>query len=157
MTKHIDDFLNIPHTDELDEKTEVVEVKDESNALSIIRSDDTHAKEADVVRNRALELQDEIAEVARNIEPSRSARMFEVSGQHLKIALDASNSKEKAKLEAAKLKIEAAKLGIRDDSISSLDSGDEVMVDRNSLIRQLMAEEKAVIDAKTTETDDKDK
>lgn len=156
MTKHIDDFLDIPHEDELNEKssTDVVEVG--PNNLSLISSDDTHSKEADEIRNKALELQDEIADIARNIEPSRSARMFEVSGQHLKIALEASNSKEKRKMEAAKLKIEAAKAGMNDNDMSGLNSGKELMVDRNALIRQLMAEEKEiVVDVEPDETDEK--
>ena len=159
MTKHIDDFLDIPHEDELTEEAnkEVVETDSNTN-LSLILPDDAHAKETDVIRNKALDLQDEIADIARNVEPSRSARMFEVSGQHLKIALDASNSKEKAKLDAAKLKIEAAKIGVDDKSMTSLNSGDEIMIDRNALIRKLLADEKeTIIDVEPDEITDKDK
>ena len=141
MTKQIDDFLNIPHENEIvevDETTDIVE--NNSSATSLIIPDSTHEREADEIRKKALDLQDEIAEIARNVEPSRSARMFEVSGQHLKLALEASNSKEKHKLEAAKLKLEAAKLQLNDDAVSTLNSGKEIVADRNALIRELLAE-----------------
>ena len=159
MTKHIDDFLNIPHEDELNEDSNTDVVEATLAGLPVLPPDnDDHAKESDEIRKKALDLQDEIADIARNIEPSRSARMFEVSGQHLKIALEASNSKEKRKMEAAKLKIEAAKLGVDAESVASLNSGGEVMVDRNALIRQLLAEEEeTVVDVEPDEIVDKDK
>ena len=154
MTKQIDDFLNIPHEDELDgdsQNNNLVETKETSREV-VIPSDSVHENEVDEIRKRALDLQDEIADIARNIEPSRSARMFEVSGQHLKLALDASNSKEKSKLEAAKLKLEAAKLKVDDDTVNSLNSGKEVIADRNALIKQLLAEEEGnVVDVETDE------
>jgi hypothetical protein len=147
MTKHMDDFLNIQHEDELlddnEETTDVVEIATHSDV--IVHVDSIHDTETENIRAKALDLQEEIADIARNVEPSRSARMFEVSGQHLKIALDASNSKEKHKLEAAKLKIEAARLKIDDQTVNSLNNGMEVMADRNDLIKQLLAEDSASI------------
>jgi len=159
MTKHMDDFLDIPHEDELIDEVETKEVVETgSNNLPLISSDDTHEKEAEEIRKKALDLQDEIADIARNVEPSRSARMFEVSGQHLKLALEASNSKEKRKLEAAKLKIEAAKAGMNDGTMAGLNSGDELMVDRNALIRQMLADDKEkVVDVVPVETPTKEK
>lgn len=156
MTKHIDNFLNIPHVEDLEEKKDVV-LQQPTSALPAVLEDDTHAKEADEVRQKALDLQEEIAEVARNTEPSRSARMFEVSGQHLKLALEASISKEKRKLEAAKLKLEAARLKVDDDTVNSLNSGAEVIADRNVLIKQLMAEDKVIdVDLEDTTNDVKE-
>lgn len=142
MTKHMDDFLNIPHESELEESKEVAPAP--QPAPPMVHADSAHETEAEEIRKRAMDLQDEIAEVARNVEPSKSARMFEVSGQHLKIALEASNSKEKRKLEAAKLKIEAARLKVDDDTVNSLNSGAEVIADRNALIKQLIAEDEVV-------------
>ena len=144
MTKKIDDFLNIPHEDELvatDESS--LPIKASNNSL--IPHDNVHEQEATEVHKRALELQEEIADIARNVPPDRSARMFEVSGQHLKLALEASNSKEKYKLDAAKLKLEAARLKIDSDAVNSLNSGQEIIADRNELIRQLLSEEEGSI------------
>ena len=107
--------------------------------------DNTHEQEATEIHKRALEIQEEIADIARNVPPDRSARMFEVSGQHLKLALDASNAKEKYKLDAAKLKLEAARLKIDSDTVNSLNSGQEIIADRNDLIRQLLDEEEGNI------------
>ena len=159
MTKHMDDFLDIPHEDELEELDDNKTVVESTpTSLPIISSDDAHAKETDVIRDRALDLQEEIAEVARNVEPARSARMFEVSGQHLKIALDAANAKEKSKLEAAKLKLDAARLKVDDETVNSLNSGNEVMADRNTLIKQLLAEEEGkVVDVEAEDIVDDDK
>ncbi len=161
MTKHIDDFLNIPHGEELeettqeiqvDEPTNVVSTEEKGNSIVSFVKEDEHTKETDEIRTKALDLQEEIADVARNVEPSRSARMFEVSGQHLKIALDASNSKIKAQLDAAKIKLDAAKLKIDDDMIDGLNSGKEVVADRNALIKELLSEEDGgVIDVEVDE------
>ena len=161
MTKHIDDFLNIPHDEELeetvqeiqvDESTNIVSAEEKGSSIVSFIKEDEHTKEADEIRTKALELQDEIADVARNIEPSRSARMFEVSGQHLKLALDATNSKIKAQLDAAKIKLDAAKLKIDNDMIDGLNSGKEVIADRNALIRELKQEESGgVIDVEVDE------
>jgi len=151
MTKHIDDFLNIPHAEDINEEHNAVDTTNNNSSL-IATVDSVHSKEVDEVRKKALDLQEEIAEVARNVEPSRSARMFEVSGQHLKLALEASNVKEKMKIESAKLKLEAARLHIEDESISSLNNGAEIIEDRNELIRQLKAEEENnIIDVEVEE------
>lgn len=158
MTKHIDDFLDIPHEDELNEDGTGDLVETSSVGLPVLSDDEIHAREAEEIRKKALDLQEEIADVARNVAPDRSARMFEVSGQHLKIALEASNSKEKRKLEAAKLKLEAAKLKIEDDTVASLNSGKEIIANRNDLIRQLIAEEEGnVVDVETDATTGEDK
>lgn len=147
MTKHIDDFLNIPHENNINETTNVVTTQENSVPSVLNKFDDTHSIESEEIRKRALELQEEIAEVARNVEPSKSARMFEVSGQHLKLALEAANSKEKRKIEVAKLKLDAARLKIDDEAVNSLNNGAVVIADRNNLIKQLMAEDE-VIDVK---------
>ena len=161
MTKHIDDFLNIPHDEELEETkqeiqvadtTDIVPTEERGNSIVSRIGEDEHTEEANDVRKKALSLQEEIADVARNIEPSRSARMFEVSGQYLKLALEASNSKIKAQLDAAKIKLDAAKLKIDDEMIDGLNSGREVVADRNALIKELLQkEEGGVIDVDVDE------
>jgi len=143
MTEHIDDFLDIPHIDEIKEDAPK-EVTLPQNNTSIMHVDSEHSNETEDIRKKALALQEEIADVARNTEPSRSARMFEVSGQHLTLALKASDSKEKRKLEAAKLKLDAARLKVDDDTVNSLNSGAEVIADRNALIKQMMSEDEVV-------------
>ena len=145
MTKQIDDFLDIPHEDDLkdNKSNNVTTIKNPTTALSV-QIDNTHEIESDEIRKKALELQEEIAEVARNIEPGRSARMFEVSGQHLKLALEASISKEKLKIDAARLKLEAAKLKVDDDTVNSLNNGAQIVADRNVLIKQLLAEDEII-------------
>lgn len=158
MTKQIDEFFNLPDLDNEDEPKKEVTTTEQSTAVGPLGIDDVeHTAEMNNVHNKAIDLHDEIAEVARNVEPGRSARMFEVSGQFLKTAMDASNSKIKRQMEAAKLKIDAARAQMHDDSIAALDSGKEIKADRNEMIRMLLSkdDDDEVLDVEPEESNKK--
>lgn len=153
MTKKAQELFNLTPMEELqddisDDEMEVetsenteLEQTPKRNVLENIK-EDQHDKEADDVRNKAIQAFEDIMEVGRNVNPERSARLFEVAGQFLRTGLDASNSKAEKQLKAAKLKIEAVKLKVSDEMVEQLSSGNEVMADRNELLKQMMVEGK---------------
>lgn len=153
MTKKVDEFFDLPpmeealaeqNADKLESKLEEV-----SNTLTNLPRnagilanvmEDQHDRETEEIRKKAIDLCDEVAEVARNVNPERSARLFEVAGQMLKTSLDAANSKSEKQLKAAKLKLEARRLKIDDELIGEISHGKVILADRNSLLKQLIAE-----------------
>lgn len=153
MTKKVDEFFDLPpmeealaeqNADKLESKLEEV-----SNTLTnfprnagILANvmEDQHDRETEEIRKKAIALCDEVAEVARNVNPERSARLFEVAGQMLKTGLDAANSKSEKQLKAAKLKLEARRLKIDDELIGEISHGKVILADRNALLKQLVAE-----------------
>jgi len=149
MTKGIEDFLEIsPLSD--DNKEMNIVPSSSKNILS--EKNDIHEKEAEDIRKKALEAFDEIMLLGKNVEPSKSARMFEVAGQMLKTGLEAVNSKAEKQIKVAKLKLEAARLKLNDETLESLNHGKEIIADRNSLLKQLLNQTKStIIDANTIE------
>ena len=137
MTKKIEDFLKIAAIPEKDVyEREIAEV---ITPLAPVKQDE-HNKETDDIRQKAIDAFDDIMELGKNVDPSRSARMFEVAGQFLKTGLDAVNSKADKQLKVAKLKMEAKKLQIDDETLDKLDHGIEIFTDRNSLLKKLIDE-----------------
>jgi len=148
MNKIIDNTLNLPSMEELEEEknTELVEPR-QQDISTIENKNDRHDQETDEIRKKAISAFEDIMELGQNVEPGRSARMFEVAGQFLKTGLDASNSKIDKQLKAAKLKLEAKRLKVDDDTFDSINHGAEVIADRNALLKTLLDEsEKNTVD-----------
>ncbi|KKM66648.1 hypothetical protein LCGC14_1479060 [marine sediment metagenome] len=153
MTKKVDEFFDLPPLEDAlaeqnADKLEC-ELEEVSNTLvnlprnaGILANvmEDQHDRETEEIRKKAIALCDEVAEVARNVNPERSARLFEVAGQMLKTGLDAANSKSEKQLKAAKLKLEARRLKIDDELIGEISHGKVILADRNALLKQLVAE-----------------
>ena len=140
MTKGIDDTLNLPPMEEeIDESTDLTEISETNKSLTT-ETHDKHDIETEEVRQKAIDAFDDIMELGRNVNPERSARIFEVAGQFLKTGLDASNSKMDKQLKTAKLKLEAKRLKINDETLNSISHGVEVIADRNVLIKTLLDE-----------------
>lgn len=153
MTKGIENFLNLTEDDGIEQIKHPTPVS--------YKNDDTHEAETEEIRKKALEAFDDLMILGQNSDPSKAARVFEVAGQMLKTGLDAANSKSKKKLEVARLKLDAQKQQIQNEEIQSLNSGLEIMADRNSLIKKMREEAQAVqndaIDAEVEEIENTDK
>ena len=147
MTKKVDEFFDLPpleealaekNADELEKELEEVSntLTNIPNSAGILANvaEDQHDRETEEIRKKAINLCDEVAEVARNVNPERSARLFEVAGQMLKTGLDASNSKSEKQLKAAKLKLEAKRLKLDDELVGEISHGKEILADRNTLL-----------------------
>jgi hypothetical protein len=136
MTKEMDEFFNLPAMAEEETVLPTAYIPPTDDSLGVRECE--HDSEMNDIHQRALTIHDDIAKVARSTDPSRVARLFEVSAQYLKAAMDASNSKVDRQLKMAKLKIEAQRMKVDDDNIRSLGKGREIVADRNEMIRLLL-------------------
>lgn len=137
MTKKIEEFLDIaPIPDKDESEKEIVKV---TPSAALVKQDE-HDNETNDIRKKALDAFDDIMELGKNVEPSRSARMFEVAGQFLRTGLDAVNSKADKQLKTAKLKMEAKRLQVDDETLDKLEHGVEIFADRNSILKKLVEE-----------------
>lgn len=148
MTDKLTDTLDIPSLKEalekeLVEEDEIVEtaISTTVEAKSIFDTkEDIHDDEANDIIAKALDSYEEIILVGKNVNPEKSARIFEVAGQFLKISLEASNAKSDKYLKIAKLRLEARRLKIQDNTSDALNHGAEIMANRNDLLKQLLDE-----------------
>lgn len=103
-----------------------------------------HSRDMKRVFDSAMEMADRLADMGMNIDPLKAPRMFEVMGQHLKIAADASNSERDAQLKLMKLMMDKEKLEIDRMRLNhelgekGEAKGDIIMIeDRNKILAQL--------------------
>lgn len=128
----------IEQTEEQETSTELVDSTNINSFLDI--NENQHENEVDDIQKKAIKAFEDTFELGKNVEPSRSARLLEVAGQFLKTGLDASNSKIDARIKAAKLKIEARRLKVDDEMMGEVRRGNEILVDRNEMIKQIIDE-----------------
>lgn len=106
-----------------------------------------HSRDMDRVFQAAMSMAEKLEDMGMNIDPAKAPRMFEVMGQHLKIAADASNSERDAQLKLMqiiqtqqKLDLEQKRLKHEMGDAGEL-KGEVIMVeDRNKLLAQLKAQ-----------------
>lgn len=161
MSKGIFDTLNIKSLEEImaestlgaEDEEEVLlpptpPLSDSTALMSRAEmTNDEHSKKMDDVYSEAIEIARKVSDMGMNIDPIKAPRMFEVAGQHLKIAIDAQGSKRDAELKLMKLiqdqkKLDLEEMKIRNDigDHSNL-KGEVVMVeDRNKLLAQLKSQ-----------------
>lgn len=179
MTSGIEDTLNLtPLKDAIAEQdpelakelanlANDVATKQNNSELSTILQNDKflgigeklHDKETDEIRTKALAAYKDVFTVAQQVDPMRSARLFEVAGQFLKTALDGSNSRVDRELNVAKLRIQAKRLNIQEGFNGALAEGVEIIADRNEVLKQMIAERNNSIidvDAKFEEEQNED-
>ena len=154
MTKIIDETLGLPSYEE--ETENAIEIMEKATtALSKVDPSDSHDKEVNDILREALDAYKDIMDVGKNVNPERSARLFEVAGQFLKMGLDASNSKMDKELKMMKLRLEAKRLKVDDETLDKIGHGAEIVADRNSLLRALVKEsEENTIEAESDEEAD---
>ncbi len=158
MSKGILDTLNIKSLEEIlaeteseeeIEATDLAPIEPSANPLMDreIKHNSEHAQKMDDVYSEALEIARKVADMGMNIDPMKAPRMFEVAGQHLKIAIDASDSKIEAGIKLMKLiqdqkKLELDEMKIRNElGEKDVIKGDVVMIeDRNKLIELLRSQ-----------------
>lgn len=154
MTKHLDDFFNLPSMDDLIENDEEETlpvtpiIKNDSNELlpfEEARGD--HSHEMDVAHDEMIKHARQMVELALDLDPARSPRMFEVAATFYKTAVDAKISKRDAQLKLMKLMQTQKKLDLEEMRLrhemgnAPTDKSDVIMVeDRNTLLRRLREE-----------------
>jgi len=116
-----------------------------------------HDRETDDIRHKAIDAFDKLMTVGQNVDPMRSARLFEVAGQFLKTAQDSTNDKLNREINVAKLKMAARKIESAEGITGLLETGTEVMADRNDLIKQMISHANGpVVDGEVEDDDETD-
>lgn len=118
-----------------------------------------HNTEVSDIHTKAIDAYEHIFKAGQNVDPSKSARMYEVAGQFLKQASDAANDGLKRELELAKLKIQTKKLEVDGGISGTLETGAVIMADRNELLKQMLGagETSKIVDVEVDDDDETDK
>ena len=163
MTKRLEDLLNLPSSREIiaedtqEEETETTEIEEYveqhvfgrakiDHALPIVDElDKTTDDELNSIAKMALNSYEDLMNLGYNVEPNRSARIFEIAERMLHTGLRARIAKIDKKLKTVDLQIKREKLDgrkVNNNRTHSEINTDEgyVITDRNSLIKKLILE-----------------
>jgi len=157
MTKAFNDLFNLPSMEEVLAETADVEddcVEQIEELSPVIPTAELitvaemkaqeHGQSMDKLYDELLGHAREMTELALNLDPARSPRMFEVAEKFYKSAMDAKNSKRDAQLKMMKVlqdqrKLELDELKLKHEmGDTPVDKADVIMVeDRNQLLKRL--------------------
>lgn len=116
MTKKLEDLFNLPEvektSEQMEEKINQLETVSETSVacptlLNISRTNDV---ELDELAKQALDGYEMVFDLGLNVEPSKSARLFEVASALLKHSIDAKNMKITNNIKIAELQLKKDKL-----------------------------------------------
>lgn len=147
MTKKLDDLYNMSEqaTKKLEETKDIV-VVDETNAADAILDTEQavldlsevnqHELDMDKLAQTAMDGYEDIIELAQNAEPKDTSRLLEVAATMLKNAIDAKNSKVRARHKAAELLLKKKLVDSKDemDDADVIEDEGTVMGDRNKIL-----------------------
>ena len=163
MTKHLEEFLNLPSLDDIMEaQTEGEKAPDESETtedfeeLSFtpsVEPSSIHAekieyeKSMDDLHTEMLQHSRELMDLGFNIDIRSARGIFEVAASMYKNAMDAKNAKTDAQFKAMKLELDNRKAKLAEAMARGEDGeplGSETLIveDRNEIIRELMLQAK---------------
>ena len=149
MTKNLEEEFNLPP---IEEATEVVPTKEETeeiieetqNALSVsekinaafkeIRGLEDHEVEMNDIAKKAINSYEQLMSLGMNVSDMAAGKVFAEASNMLKIALDASDGKAKAKLQQIDLMIKKARLDNNTGKNETTADG-ELLYDRNELLK----------------------
>lgn len=170
MTKKLEDFFNLPPTqetsvdDEIDIETQNAELMSETlpsfstistaekvdYALPVVVGLDTHDNEMDSIANKAMSTYNDLIALGGNVPDMHAGKIYEVAGMMLKTAMDAKISKADKKLKMIELQLKKVRAEQIDFDMGNgngrSSSGGEF--DRNELL-------KYIVSSKKTENSDK--
>jgi len=153
MTKKLEEEFNLPPIEEVlgkdkpeevptieESKNEIVEVKEAisisdkiNSAFKEIRGLETHESEMDDIGKKAIDSYEQLMNLGMNVSDMAAGKVFAEASNMLKIALEASDAKTKAKLQQVDLMIKKARLdkqtGNSDDDVKA------TVYDRNELLK----------------------
>lgn len=147
MTRGIEEMLNLPdmgdmlQEPDLDNHTTTPSNLNQNDHLAMVEGLD-HSEAMDALYTETLRHARDVMDMGFNIEPTRSARMFEVATGLYGKAMEAKNSKRDAQLKTMKLALEQRKLEILENqnksAANTIESNGHIIIsDRNDLIKQM--------------------
>lgn len=150
MTKKLEEEFNLPPMEEV---TEIVPSKEESeeiieetqDALSVsekinaafkeIRGLEDHEVEMNDIAKKAINSYEQLMNLGMNVSDMAAGKVFAEASNMLKIALDASDAKTKAKLQQIDLMLKKARIDKFSDKGTNEETVQATVFDRNDLLR----------------------
>ena len=159
MTKKLEEEFNLPPMEEvLDTEQEVVptleetqEVIDEvQGALSVsekinlafkeVKGLETHEVEMNDIAKKAIDSYEQLMSLGMNVSDMAAGKVFAEASNMLKIALDASDAKTKAKLQQIDLMLKKARIDKFDNKGIETEAVQATVFDRNDLLKIIKGE-----------------
>lgn len=156
MTKKLEEEFNLPplqdalsshDEDELvptieESKNAIVEVKEQMSisekinaAFKEVRGLETHESEMDDIARKAIDSYEQLMQLGMNVSDMAAGKVFAEASNMLKIALEASDAKTKAKLQQIDLMLKKARLDKQENKGTEQESVTAHVFDRNELLR----------------------
>lgn len=151
MTKKLEEEFNLPPIEEAiksetptikETKNEIVKVAD---ALSVsekinmafreVKGLEDHESELNDIASKAIESYESLMNLGMNVSDMAAGKVFAEASNMLKIALEASDSKTKAKLQQIDLMIKKARLDNQLGEGSNRNDAGQKLFDRNELLK----------------------
>jgi di/tripeptidase len=159
MTKKLEEEFNLPpieevtNTDEevvptVEETQEVIEevqgalsVSEKINlAFKEVKGLESHEVEMNDIAKKAIESYEQLMSLGMNVSDMAAGKVFAEASNMLKIALDASDAKTKAKLQQIDLMLKKARIDKFDNKGTETEAVQATVFDRNDLLKIIKGE-----------------
>ena len=150
MTKKLEEEFNLPAMEEVTDiappKEDTEEVIEETkNALSVsekinlafkeIKGLEDHEVEMNDIAKKAIDSYEQLMNLGMNVSDMAAGKVFAEASNMLKIALDASDAKTKAKLQQIDLMLKKARIDKFSDKGNNEEAVQATVFDRNDLLK----------------------
>ena len=150
MTKKLEEEFNLPPIEEVTKTEPTIveteaEIEETQNALSVsekinaafkeIKGLEDHEGEMNDIAKMAVESYEQLMQLGMNVSDMAAGKVFAEASNMLKIALDASDSKTKAKLQQVDLMIKKARLDNNSGRSGETTADGSIVYDRNELLK----------------------
>ena len=159
MTKKLEEEFNLPPMEDvLDTEQEVVPTVEETqevieevqSALSVsekinlafkeVKGLESHEVEMNDIAKKAIESYEQLMSLGMNVSDMAAGKVFAEASNMLKIALDASDAKTKAKLQQIDLMLKKARIDKFDNKGTETEAIQATVFDRNDLLKIIKGE-----------------
>ena len=152
MTKKLEEEFNLPPIEEVTEKESLPTVEESKEtieevqgAISVsekinlafkeIKGLEEHEVEMNDIAKKAIESYEQLMNLGMNVSDMAAGKVFAEASNMLKIALDASDGKAKAKLQQIDLMIKKARLDNTSGKSGEKTADGDILYDRNELLK----------------------
>ena len=156
MTKKLEEEFNLPPIEEVTKTEPTIveteaEIEETQNALSVsekinaafkeIKGLEDHEGEMNDIAKMAVESYEQLMQLGMNVSDMAAGKVFAEASNMLKIALDASDDKTKAKLQQIDLMLKKARIDkISDKGAGETEGVSATVFDRNDLLKIIKGE-----------------
>ena len=152
MTKKLEEEFNLPPIEEVTDTENVPTVaetheviEETQDALSVsekinlafkeIKGLEDHEVEMNDIAKKAINSYEQLMSLGMNVSDMAAGKVFAEASNMLKIALDASDAKTKAKLQQIDLMLKKARIGKFDNKGTETEAVQATVFDRNDLLK----------------------